>query len=80
MKILAKAIYDNPEFGALFGSFFSFIMYSINIPETTAKLELIGAAIKDIGITAGSIVAVASLISYAQKNWLKKSNKDSDKK
>jgi len=44
----------------------------INIPETTAALELVGVIVKDIGIFAGSTIAVASLISYASKNWFKK--------
>lgn len=65
-------IYDHPVISGILGSVVAFTFGMINIPETTETLQLIGVVIKDIGILAGSTIAVASLIRYAQKNWLKK--------
>ena len=71
-KLLFYQIYDHPVVSGIFGSSIAFIFGMINIPETTQTLELIGVVIKDIGILAGSTVAVASLVGYAAKNWFKK--------
>lgn len=64
-------IYDHPVITGIFGSIIAFIFSMINIPETTQTLTLVGVIIKDIGILAGSTIAVASLVRYAQKNWFK---------
>lgn len=71
IRTILTEIYDKPEMAAIKGAFVSCIFSMINIPQTTEILELIGVAIKDIGIFCGSTVAVASLISYAKKNWRK---------
>lgn len=73
MKYLIEQIHDHPVTGGITGSIIAFLFSSINIPETTQALELAGAIIKDIGILAGTTIAVASLCSYASKNWFKKS-------
>lgn len=75
MKSVQLAINDNPAISGLLGSVTSYVFYMIDIPKTTAMLELIGAAVKDVGILAGSILAVASFIAYVKKNWLKRSHK-----
>lgn len=72
IKQIAHQIYDHPTTTGILGSCIAFVFNAINIPATTEKLELIGALVKDIGILAGSTVAVASLFSYATKNWFKK--------
>jgi len=74
LKTLFYQIYDHPVSSGICGSVLSFTFSMINIPETTATLELVGVIIKDIGILCGSTIAVASLFSYASKNWFKKNN------
>jgi len=73
-KTLFYQIYDHPVASGICGSIVSFTFSMINIPQTTATLELVGVIVKDIGILCGSTIAVASLISYASKNWFKKNN------
>lgn len=74
MKEIIHQIYDHPGISGTIGSAMACTFSMINIPATTEMLELAGAIVKDIGILAGSTVAVASLVSYIAKNWLKKAN------
>lgn len=76
IKHIAIQIYDHPIISGIFGSIIAFVFGAINIPQTTEILELIGVIIKDIGILAGTTIAVASLISYISKNWIKKNKKN----
>lgn len=75
IKQLIYMIDDHPVLSGIIGSAISCVFSMINIPQTTQTLELVGVIIKDIGIVAGSTVAVASLFSYASKNWFKKQQK-----
>jgi hypothetical protein len=78
-KTLFYQIYDHPVSSGICGSIVSFTFSMINIPQTTQTLELVGVIIKDIGILAGSTIAVASLFSYASKNWFKKANNNNER-
>lgn len=70
-RALSYYIYDHPVISGISGSVVTFTFSMINIPKTTEYLELFGVVVKDIGIMAGSIVAVASLFAYANKHWFK---------
>jgi len=68
-------IHAHPLFGGIFGAAVTFLFSLVDIPNTTLELQLIATIIKLIGITAGSTVAVASLIQYVVANWIKKKTK-----
>lgn len=78
LKYILYQIYDHPGVSGFFGSATALLFGMINIPETTEILELAGVIIKDIGILAGSTVAVASLCGYAAKNWFKNNKKQNN--
>lgn len=74
-KHCANAIIEHPGLSGFLSSIFTGSVYLINIPQTTEALELIGAVIKDVGLLAGSTVAVASFFSYAKQHWFKPKDK-----
>lgn len=78
-KHFGNAIIEHPGVSGFLSSLFTGSIYLINVPQTTEWLELFGAAVKDIGLLAGSTVAVASFFSYANKNWFKSKKKHKDK-
>lgn len=75
-KHCANAIIEHPGVSGFLSSIFTGSIYLINIPQTTEALELVGAVIKDVGLLAGSTVAVASFFSYAKQHWVKSKDKD----
>ena len=75
-KHCANAIIEHPGVSGFLSSIFTGSIYLINIPQTTEALELVGAVIKDVGLLAGSTVAVASFFSYAKQHWFKSKDKD----
>lgn len=75
-KQLANAIIEHPGVSGLLSSITTGLIAMINIPESTEIAEFIGVVIKDIGILAGSSVAVASCFSYLSKRKAEKKNRD----
>ena len=75
-KHFANAIIEHPGVSGLLSSIATGTIAMINIPQTTEIAELIGVVIKDIGILAGSSVAVASFFSFLSKRKAEKKNKD----
>lgn len=70
-SLVLSHINKEPILTSIFGAMTSLIFSFVDIDSSIKGLELFGIIIKDLGILAGSSVAVCSAYVYFKKNPIK---------